>query len=405
MRVPVSWIYYGQCAQASRVQHVSRESDPCCRTPGDCLRMIAGIANASAEVPAAPGRGTTTEPIRLAADATGSPELPRSNDTAPLADSDDPPRVPLWTKYAYLVPARFTDLPGWRDDNLAEAWKAFRATCNVLGSRMAWAGSCARAASVKGGQSDDVRRFLEREFLLYQIHNRDRSPTGVITGYYEPLLLGSRRQGDRYRHPIYAVPDDLLFLDSRNLVRTAPGSTAYARVEGRTVIPVCIGTPEGAACQGGYRLDRERTDDHFARSCARIEGDRIRALCHPRADRGGRIAFGTSAVWPSMIPPHSIRCRWQGRGRSACGWRERLRLAFCRTKWPSFLPPPLRRRSARAVDQLLTRIDFPPSVGELDSDDSTAPPATARRAPAPRNARGKSAGRWWMPSKPLTKSP
>src|SRR5450755_1925642 len=90
--------------------------------------LIAGIANAGAEPPAMPTRAATTGSLQLAADVvgnpggnpsgnptgnpSGNPELPRSNDVTPATDPDDPPRVPLWTKYAYFVPARFSDLPG-----------------------------------------------------------------------------------------------------------------------------------------------------------------------------------------------------------------------------------------------------------------------------------------------------
>src|SRR5450432_2520786 len=77
--------------------------------------LIAGIANAGAEPPAMPTRAATTGSLQLAADAadnpggnpSGNPELPRGNDVTPATDPDDPPRVPLWTKYAYFVPARF----------------------------------------------------------------------------------------------------------------------------------------------------------------------------------------------------------------------------------------------------------------------------------------------------------
>jgi membrane-bound lytic murein transglycosylase A len=332
--------------------------------------LIAGIANASAGGPVTRDREIAPGLIQLAADATGNPELPRSNDPAPSTDADDPPRVPLWTKYAYFVPARFTDLPGWRDDNLAEAWKAFRATCNVLGSRMAWAGSCARAASVKAGESEDVRRFLEREFLLYQIHNRDRSPTGVITGYYEPLLLGSRRQGDRYRHPIYAVPDDLLFLDSRNLVRTTPGSPAYARVEGRTVIPVCIGTPTDNRCQGPYILDTgdARPDIRDKKLRVRIEGDRI-VPYYTRAqiEQGGLPSARVLAWVDDPAALYSMQVQGSGKVRLPDG--EIVRLAFAEQNGHPFLPPVAAGRRSTGGPVVLTRgIDFPLSVSEIEAD-------------------------------------
>jgi membrane-bound lytic murein transglycosylase A len=350
--------------------------------------VIAGVASARAETPAIPARETSTGFVQLAADATGNPDLPRSSDTAPPADADDPPRAPLWTKYAYFVPARFSDLPGWRDDNLADAWKAFRATCIVLGSRMAWAGSCSRAAAVNAGANDDVRRFLEREFLLYQIHNRDQSPTGVITGYYEPLLQGSRRQGDRYRLPIYAVPDDLLFLDSRNLVRAAPGSPAFARVEGRNVIPVCIGTPAGTACQGPYKLDvgEARPDIRDKKLRVRIDGDRIVPYYTRAQIEQGGLPSARVLVWvddPAAL--YSMQVQGSGKVRLPDG--EIVRLAFAEQNGHPFMPPVAAagRRSTGGTAVLTRGIDFPLSISELGGDFSPAPAGDIATAPPPRD--------------------
>ena len=39
------------------------------------------------------------------------------------------------------------------------------------------------------------------------------SACGTITGYYEPLLRGSRKQSSQYRFPVLGVPDDLLIVD------------------------------------------------------------------------------------------------------------------------------------------------------------------------------------------------
>src|SRR5664279_1881904 len=171
--------------------------------PGKIARVLACLAVIVASMPCA--LTVTAQPAPAAIGSEGGQP----------ASTEPPPLVPFWTKYAYFVPSSFADLPGWRDDSMAEAWKAFRASCTVLASRAAWAGPCARSARVNARNDDDVRRYLEREFTLYQIQNRDQSSGGIITGYYEPLLRGSRRYGDPYVYPVYATPDDLLFLDSR----------------------------------------------------------------------------------------------------------------------------------------------------------------------------------------------
>jgi membrane-bound lytic murein transglycosylase A len=58
---------------------------------------------------------------------------------------------------------------------------------------------------------------------------------GLATGYYEPLLRGSRVQTPRYRYPIYGLPDDLLILDLPAF--GAEPRQARARLDGRRVVP------------------------------------------------------------------------------------------------------------------------------------------------------------------------
>src|SRR5438105_5968633 len=96
---------------------------------------------------------------------------PRSEDAAAISIDATQPSNPFWTKHAYFVPSRFSELPGWDNDKLGEAWSAFRQSCTVLASRRAWAGPCQRAGMVSANDDGELRRFLEREFTLYQIRN------------------------------------------------------------------------------------------------------------------------------------------------------------------------------------------------------------------------------------------
>src|ERR1700674_1860930 len=198
------------------------------------------------------------------------------SDVAQSASAEPSSPNPFWTRYAYFVPSRFSDLPGWRDDSLAEAWKAFRASCAVLANRVAWAGPCARSMAVNA-RNDDVRRYLEREFALYQIHNKDQSAAGVITGYFEPLLRGSRRHGAPYIYPVYGVPEDLLYLDSRTIPPTFGTTQVFARIEGRTVVIACTGLAASPFCKEDYTLDLadSKPDIRDKRLGVRVEGQNI----------------------------------------------------------------------------------------------------------------------------------
>ena len=66
---------------------------------------------------------------------------------------------------------------------------------------------------MRGQNGDALRRFFQSRFVPHQVLNSDGSGDGLITGYYEPLLKGSRTRSGRYRFPLYTTPDELLVVD------------------------------------------------------------------------------------------------------------------------------------------------------------------------------------------------
>lgn len=146
--------------------------------------------------------------------------------------------TPFATKNALYTPVPFASLPGWGADNVAESWDAFRRSCGVLGSKPGWAAPCAASRTVDANNNAAIRRFFEDNFTVYQIRNVDKSARGVLTGYYEPILKGSRERRPPFVYPVYGVPTDMLFLDARRLPPGARGTPVPARIEGRTVVPL-----------------------------------------------------------------------------------------------------------------------------------------------------------------------
>ncbi|MDE2132671.1 MAG: MltA domain-containing protein, partial [Betaproteobacteria bacterium] len=85
------------------------------------------------------------------------------------------------------------------------AWRAFLQSCGALGSQAPWQESCTEAARLPNPPAPAaMRAFFERHFTPWLVVNGDGSNTGLVTGYYEPLLHGSRTPGPRYRYPVYA---------------------------------------------------------------------------------------------------------------------------------------------------------------------------------------------------------
>ncbi|KXS38214.1 MltA domain-containing protein [Modicisalibacter tunisiensis] len=106
-----------------------------------------------------------------------------------------------------MHPMDWQDLPGWRQENAVAALGAFRQSCRRLARRDGWAAVCRDAEALDPLDSEAIRDFFERRFAPYLMVNADGSTTGLITGYYEPLLHGSRRRHGPYQTPLYRLPD------------------------------------------------------------------------------------------------------------------------------------------------------------------------------------------------------
>ncbi len=93
----------------------------------------------------------------------------------------------------------WADLNGWPDDDHQAALEVFTETCRDL-TESDWPAICKFA-----GQTDDARDFFERMFKPVLITDGEEP---LFTGYYEPELIGSRKQNARFNVPLYRLPDD-----------------------------------------------------------------------------------------------------------------------------------------------------------------------------------------------------
>ena len=59
------------------------------------------------------------------------------------------------------------------------------------------------------GLSEDFFRYVRENFIFFS----STAPQVVFTGYYEPLLRGSRRESPQFPYPLYGRPGDLVTVD------------------------------------------------------------------------------------------------------------------------------------------------------------------------------------------------
>ena len=150
-----------------------------------------------------------------------------------------PPAVP--PPHAVYSLAGFDALPAWKDDDAAAAWPAFLASCKALLARAAvrpvWSDVCAAAGAVDPHAAAAVRGFFELHFTPWRVASSDGGETGLVTGYYEPLLAGAYARSATYTTPLYAEPDDLLTVDLATLYPELRGKRVRGRLDGRRVVP------------------------------------------------------------------------------------------------------------------------------------------------------------------------
>jgi membrane-bound lytic murein transglycosylase A len=100
-------------------------------------------------------------------------------------------------------------LPGWQEDDLAQAWPAWLKSCDALrkrNSEINWRQVCAQTSAITNRDTQAIRRYFESNFQAYEIRNSSGSETGMITGYYEPVMKGSLTRTGTYSVPLYAYP-------------------------------------------------------------------------------------------------------------------------------------------------------------------------------------------------------
>jgi membrane-bound lytic murein transglycosylase A len=132
--------------------------------------------------------------------------------------------------------ADWSELAAWGEGEQIHAWEAFQLSCSTLKRQAAWASVCESASSVPA-QPEQVRRFFESHFLPYRVSNPDKSRLGMITGYYEPLLNGSKTRTSRFRYPVYAPPSDLLTVDLAAVYPELKGMRLRGRLQGSKIVP------------------------------------------------------------------------------------------------------------------------------------------------------------------------
>jgi membrane-bound lytic murein transglycosylase A len=123
----------------------------------------------------------------------------------------------------------FSDLPGWEQDDHAAALQAFlKSSSNfVKGQSKDPLALLCREAEANAGHSVKARVFFETHFKPHRVVHQE--PHGLVTGYYEPVLPGSRVREGQFQIPVYRRPPDLMNVVDDSLRASAGENLTHAR--------------------------------------------------------------------------------------------------------------------------------------------------------------------------------
>ncbi len=176
-----------------------------------------------------------------------------SNPATPVASA---------AEHALAVKAvSFADLPGWQQDQVAQALAVFVANCRAMaavapdqklggqgdaaargGTVAQWRPACDAAGTVPPGDDAAARGFFEAWFEPNAVsdsgsHAASPATEGLFTGYFEPEVAGSRSPGGVYRTPVLGRPGDLVQVDLGDFIDELKGRAIVGRLQEGRLVP------------------------------------------------------------------------------------------------------------------------------------------------------------------------
>ena len=142
-----------------------------------------------------------------------------------------------------IEPVAWAELDGWATDDHAAAFATFNTSCRALIASANASGNrardtrpvyaplletCRKARSAGTLAEASARKFFEEHFKAVRIAKLE-DPSGFLTGYYEPVVEGSRVMTDDFKVPLYGRPHDLVHMGRRHKGDAFPNTGRVVR--------------------------------------------------------------------------------------------------------------------------------------------------------------------------------
>lgn len=125
----------------------------------------------------------------------------------------------------------------FESDNVLLTWTAWLRSCSVLKQKDTWKKVCDLADDIKEPSDENIKNYFKKYFNLYSATNMDGSNTGTITGYYQPILKGSKVKTSHYKVPLYTTPKDLITVDLSDVYPELKSKRLRGKLAGNKLIP------------------------------------------------------------------------------------------------------------------------------------------------------------------------
>jgi membrane-bound lytic murein transglycosylase A len=166
-----------------------------------------------------------------------------------------------------LKPVSFAEIEGWAADDHAAAFAALLKSCR---KRSAGDQACKETLGLGEKVSRDVaRRFFETHYVPHRVEG---VPPGVVTGYYEPEVNGSRERSGKFQVPVYGRPDDIVQVKPDLLRALYNDGHSVRRRNGEELVPYYTRAEIEAGALSGRELELLYLDDPIELFFMQIQG-------------------------------------------------------------------------------------------------------------------------------------
>ena len=165
-----------------------------------------------------------------------SKPVPDTPSVEPAPPESKPPAAKI-PEYGLLKLANWSEVDALKQDDLTASWNAWLTSCSGLKSKVDWQPACQAANSLNKPSQTEIVDYLTKYFNVYSTSTVAGENTGLVTGYYQPILKGSRTKSAKYPFPLYGQPKDLITVDLSALFPELKYKRVRGKLDGNRLVP------------------------------------------------------------------------------------------------------------------------------------------------------------------------